>query len=668
MAKSAASKTETVTLRLEDRISAGAAAAESAVLRLEKALTGTTDAEKGLDAAIKANQLGRLETSISRDRESLFSLQAELHRTKSEFESLKSAEISNLEKSLVALEAEAKRARAELSGIASGEKVVNLSEYRAAEVAVKKLGDQITDLQGKLSKTRGSSSEGQEKTIVDKILSQQNKLVEQQEKLARLKQQNAQENKKGAASLNEFGNAARSVGGPVGGLASRVAGFIERIKTMNPIILVSVAVLAAWAATAAVVAVAIGSVIAVIKKGITSADEYRDKILDLASAGVTLWNAQRSSEYQARLLSQTIDEVSGHVAIARDEVEGYARQIKDSLFFGHAMFSAKETTSVLETMSKVAAGGSKALAGQYLEQARTSKMLGLSLDALNKRMDLKFGAVASAKLLSFGVQMKKLGETIFWAFSGADVEPFLKGLQSVLSLFSKDSLAAHDLRGAITQLVEYAIGKFLDFEIILLSVYVWLLEHRKVYGLLKESAKAAFDAMLEGIFHLADGIPIIGPIVDLMILAFKLPWSKLADDMIDIGKDLIGGLIKGVLEAPERLGKAIISVANRALGMVKDDQEINSPSERWRREVGHQIGEGQALGIEDKAPRVQSAAETALTPERAGAGAGQPTGSASGHVVTFTGCNFGENTESGLRKVILSILEGEIVDATPEPT
>lgn len=611
------SKAETIVLRLEDKISGAADAAEGALARLEARI------------AREHGALGRLEGDLT-------------------------------------------RAKGALRGIAGGgEKgAVDISAYRKQAAAVQALTDKIANQKDRIA---GLQDKANKPPPVPGLAKPADK-------------------KKDVSALNEVGNAATLLGGRFGHATARATTFGESLGKLPP---VAAAVAAALVATTIVVA----GVIAGFAKAIAAADEYRDKTLDLASAGVTLWNAQRSSQYQAEQFAKTIDDVASRSAIARDEVAGFAKEIRDSLFFGGAIFKGKEQAKVLETMSMVAAGGSKTLAHQYLEQARMSKFLGTSLDALNERMKLKFGAVAQARLLSLGVQMQKLKENIFYIFSGADVEPFLKGLQSILSLLDRNEESGKSLRDTVTKLTEAAIGGFLEVAIALVETYIWLKEHEKQWGLVKDIVVGFGVALLvisavivgaiglitigvvfavglimtvvkkvgEFLGDLAFGIvTLVVGMVKLFVDGIKELGEKLGDaafKFVNLGKGMVDGIVEGIKAAPGKIFDALKSVVSGAVKGIEDFLGIHSPSQLLHDRIGFQMGAGVAGGIEESGDEIKGAAKQTfgvVTKEMPSTPSSAPSG---GHTVTFQGCNFGENSEAALRKAVVTFLEEATMDA-----
>lgn len=84
-------------------------------------------------------------------------------------------------------------------------------------------------------------------------------------------------------------------------------------------------------------------------------------------------------------------------------------------------------------------------------------------------------------------------------------------------------------------------------------------------------------------------------------------WVSLHSQAIQIGKDIIGGLVAGIMAAPGRVWNALKGIVGGAIGNVKDMLGIASPS-RVFMAIGDHTGEGFARGIAGKRSRVEGVA------------------------------------------------------------
>lgn len=108
----------------------------------------------------------------------------------------------------------------------------------------------------------------------------------------------------------------------------------------------------------------------------------------------------------------------------------------------------------------------------------------------------------------------------------------------------------------------------------------------------------------------------IGAVLDF----FSGLWGKitkamgdLSAKMLDVGKDLMAGLAKGISGAVEAVRKAISDAIGGAIDFAKDLLGIHSPS-RVFMEIGDFTAQGMAVGLTKGAKHVQKAAAKSLVP------------------------------------------------------
>lgn len=82
-----------------------------------------------------------------------------------------------------------------------------------------------------------------------------------------------------------------------------------------------------------------------------------------------------------------------------------------------------------------------------------------------------------------------------------------------------------------------------------------------------------------------------------------------------VGSAMGTGIVAGLDAQEVTIFNAGKRASDAAIRGAKSGAEIRSPSRKMRREVGHQLGEGVALGEEDMEDRVQKAAASSLVPD-----------------------------------------------------
>lgn len=112
---------------------------------------------------------------------------------------------------------------------------------------------------------------------------------------------------------------------------------------------------------------------------------------------------------------------------------------------------------------------------------------------------------------------------------------------------------------------------------------------------LKTIWSAAFGAIYENTKNAI--VNVIGAIVDLKDRLFA-KWGEIKEDAVEMGKNIIRGLIDGIKSMASAAISAAMNVVKGAIDAAKNFLGINSPS-RVFMEIGGFTGEGFALGLED---------------------------------------------------------------------
>lgn len=648
----AASEAETVTLRLQAEVSGPADKSIGALARLEAQIVreqaalgrlgdNLTQAKAKLSALADGSADPKAVAAFDKQAKAVSELQAKLAEAKESVEIMAQARVTEkvMQGGITAVEtltAKLEEAASKMKGLegAASEKVVNLDAYRKQASAVQSMGDRMA---------------GQK----DKIAGLKDKLTEGKAAASSMKPQ-----------LDAAGNAMRAMGvaGVEGG--SQVGRLVGMFAKMGPV--VAAVVVGIIALTAAVAAAG-----AVIYKAISSASELREELLDLRTAGVFWWDAQRANASGAQKLQESIDRVSASSAVARDKLVGYATQLKNSRFQG------KQLETALEGMAIAGAAGGDKLANQFLGLAQNARFFGQDLDKLTARFKTKFGAVAEARLLSLSVQFSKFKENITWIFSGADIEPFLKGLQTILSLFDRNTGGAKSMRDMVTRFTETAIGGFLRVAIFLVRTYIWLKTHaaawktvefivtgvKTAFVILGILAAAALATIAINVAVVVAAVGLIAAAIGAVVEGMANAWTYFqSHSLSEIGTAMIEGLVRGLKAAGGMVLNALVGIVSTAVKGVKKYLLTGSPSRLMHNEVGYQMGAGTAGGLEASGPEVSEAAQGMAEAGVQGAkgAASAPEASSSGRVIQFNNCTFGGDlSESTVRKMVHAVFDAE---------
>lgn len=649
----AASEAETVTLRLQAEVSGPAEKSIGALARLEAQIVreqaalgrlgdNLTQAKAKLSALADGSADPKAVAAFDKQAKAVSELQAKLAEAKESVAIMAQARVTEKVMqggitSVETLTAKLEEAASKMKGLegAASEKVVNLDAYRKQASAVQSMGDRMA---------------GQK----DKIAGLKDKLTEGKAAASSMKPQ-----------LDAAGDAMRAMGvaGVDGG--SKVGSLVKLFAKMGPE--VAIVVVGIIALTAAVSAAG-----AVLYKAISSASELREELLDLRTAGIFWWDAQRANASGAQKLQESIDGVAASSAVARDKIVGYATQLKNSRFQGAQLQTA------LEGMAIAGAAGGDKLANQFLGLAQNARFFGQDLEKLTQRFKTKFGAVAEARLLSLSVQFSKFKENITWIFSGADIEPFLKGLHTILGLFDRNTDGAKSMRDMVTRFTEAAIGGFLRLAIFLVRTYIWLKTHAmawKAVGLIVTGIKTAFVVL--GVLA-AGALGLIAASMAATMAVSALLWAAIggvidamaavwtyfqSHSLSEIGTAMIEGLVRGLKAAGGMVLNALVGIVSTAVKGVKKYLMTGSPSRLMHNEVGYQMGAGVGGGLEASGPEVSEAAQGMAEAGVQGAksAASAPEASSSGgRVIQFNNCTFGGDlNESTVRKLVHAVFDAE---------
>lgn len=122
------------------------------------------------------------------------------------------------------------------------------------------------------------------------------------------------------------------------------------------------------------------------------------------------------------------------------------------------------------------------------------------------------------------------------------------------------------------------------------KVWTWLLSAANKVNewkaSLKQKGKEAMSSMIESVVNAAKSIP---------------------DKMLEIGKNIVSGVWKGIKDAKDNFTKNVKSFFSGIVDGAKDALGINSPSKIFAKEVGKWIPEGIAVGVDKNAKSVMNA-------------------------------------------------------------
>lgn len=311
--------------------------------------------------------------------------------------------------------------------------------------------------------------------------------------------------------------------------------------------------------------------------------------------------------------------------------------------------SFEEVAKSLSSQMKVGVGEAKAA----LAEGRVG--LGVGAAAIKDAVEKKFGAINAAKMLDINEQAKRFRQNLTNLTSGIKLEPLLKGLEKITSLFDEGTVTGSTLKTLMTMFgdtLSNIFGKiapvgaqfFKGLVIGGLTLTVAVLKLRKgfteTFGdtslfsnvdwlktalFVGETAVYAFGTALAVLAALIAPI-VLGvaagvAAIQLFGSAFTSAYNTVkAMSWSEIGIALVQGLVDGIAGMGPKAIASILGLATSLKDTVKNALGIHSPSKVFEG-YGKNTAEGFAGGIDAGAPAVEESAG-AMAPGAPGGGGG----------------------------------------------
>lgn len=122
---------------------------------------------------------------------------------------------------------------------------------------------------------------------------------------------------------------------------------------------------------------------------------------------------------------------------------------------------------------------------------------------------------------------------------------------------------------------------------------------------LPEFIATGIELIAQIIVGLIEAIPDILAALPEIFMAIINAFAEV--DWLEIGGNIIDGIIDGLGSAVRKLWDAAVNVAKKALQAIKSTLGISSPSKVFRDQIGEMIPEGMAIGIEANTDAVEDA-------------------------------------------------------------
>lgn len=265
--------------------------------------------------------------------------------------------------------------------------------------------------------------------------------------------------------------------------------------------------------------------------------------------------------------------------------------------------------------------------------------LGDGAKALRTAVEKKVGGVNLAKMMDLDVLRLKLGETLEKLTSGVKIEPLLRGFSKLAELFSETSVTGAGLKELITTigsgLATSFEGAVPTIKAAIQGLIIGALRmgtaFLKVRRTLKEtfgdketlsSADTIKAALVVGEYAamgMAAGLTISAISLTAMVTAAgkvaktltDLKKQVASDDWKGLGLSVTKGIALGLDLGSVSVVGAITALAKKMAGAFTRENEIRSPSRKFRR-LTREVPAGSVEGLEEGTPDVQRAAAEML--------------------------------------------------------
>lgn len=474
---------------------------------------------------------------------------------------------------------------------------------------------------------------------------------------------------KAGASIRDLATGAKGAVPGIEGLITRVSDLAAGLGAGG---LVGVAVVA----VAAMAALAVGFVAVTAKVA-----AFALQSADAARAALLLATAAAGSAAAGTALAAAVGRVSKSVALGRSEVAAFGNQL------ARAGLAGADLEHALEAVAITAATGGDASA--LMRQIEAAKKAGKSIEAIADKTRTALGGVAKAQMLSFSTQIQKAKENITGLFANVKIEPFLKAMQRILSLFDSSTSSGRALKAlaeglldplfagiAKTEPAASAFFKGLVIGALLLGIAVLTVRnklrdmfkgvdfetHKTTFAALGITAAvfagalalaavavlaigaviggslaagaAIFGAIVAGIVAVAVGIGMLAAKIASGVVSAVTALKGKLSEFVELGANFIKGLASGITSGLSTVVSAALGVAKGAVSAVKGALKISSPSKVFA-ELGENTAAGMAVGMEAGAKDVEAAGMAMVAPPSPAAGGAAGGSAAAGGGKTF---------------------------------
>lgn len=540
-----------------------------------------------------------------------------------------------------------------------------------------------------------------------------------------------------AESTEKLRGALASVPGPVGKLGSSLLAPVQGFQKLSASMGSSNAVMVIAGVAAAALVVAVLAVAAAAVYGAAKVAIWAVGLADSARSAKLNQDAVEAMHPEIAALSGTYAALTAETGQSTAALNDMEKQLKAAKVSAANMPAALRAAALAETA--LGKGGAQ----EFVDQITAGKK---SVKALSAEVQSKLGGIVAKQLMGVDAQSAKLHKNIGDLFGGLNIDSALGGLQTLVDLFDKNTAAGQAMKFLFESVFQPIIDQAQNAAYVVEAFALgFLIGLTKVYIALKPAIKAVSeffgfkDTSLSDVLAVATKageyaayifvgfvaalglvIGVIGAVVAVSLAwsaalfgmiaaiaaaviwvdgafidAFKAVWDYLAAlpaKMVQMGTDLIMGLVNGIAGAASRVADAVTGAVGGAIDAAKKKLGIASPSKVFA-EIGGYTGDGLTQGVEDATPGVQDAFANMVEPPDAptsalaaqdangvsdlfSGGGGAPAGGAAqtpgggkaravpaSVVVNLNGVAGAADAIERIKEVLTQILEGDAIEA-----
>lgn len=459
-----------------------------------------------------------------------------------------------------------------------------------------------------------------------------------------------------AENTEKLRGALASVPGPLGKIGSAALAPVQGFQKLSASVGSSNAAMLLGATAAAgivlaLVAVAAAAVYATVK---------------VAAWAVGLADSARN----AALTQQAVEAMNPAIAAASplfaaltDETGLGAAELDD---LTKSLTKAKVSAANMPAALRAAALAERALgkggSAEFVAQLEAGKV---AASALSAEVSGKLGPIVAKQMRGLGAQSEKFKSNVSSLFGGLNIEPVLDGMQRLVALFDKNTVAGQTIKFLFESIFQplidqadhaaivieaFALGFLIGLTKVYIAVKPAIKAVKEFFGFDDSSlsdtldvAKVAGEAVAYVFVGFVAALAAVGAVIGIVVgqvfvvtgviaaLAagvvaagvmiydgFVSAWHAVVDffstlSLASIGTNIINGLIDGVVNMGPNFLNAITGVVGGAIKAVKSLLGIHSPSTVFAA-IGDNTMGGYTEGVEEAAPEAQAATAAAMDP------------------------------------------------------